>query len=594
VDVVATDRSGKQISDLTADDFEITDEGKRQTVAAFKLVSSDGGSETGELLPTSSDAVEEIDSSPDDVRLFALFLDDFHVSARWSGVAREQLARFVEKSLGPADLVALMHPLTPINSVRLARNRTAVATEIRGFDGVRGTNAGDSDPRRGSITTIRRDASLTALEALIKRLGSLKEGRKTLMLVTEGYGSNAELLGRLKDIGDLASRNNTAIYPVYARIAGPNFADDVSVNGETMRVLAERSGGRMIFDATKDSGEYRRRVPTSGRPDSQLVEAMDQVIVDASGYYLLGYSAADAVPDGEFHRIVVKTKRPGVELRYRKGYLSLKPGEAPRPVMTSVPAATPVETARAFDNVSRDRMVYTWIGMSRGDDDTKTHITLAWDPVAAQPGAASPSREDTRPARLTLKASGPDNVTYYEGKTSDAAGAIFGSSASFDVPPGRMQLRLSVENAAGQVLDSDVQNVLVADLSAASAAASALMSTPAIYRSRSASEWRLLAAGAGPSPAAGREFNRTDRLLIRVTTYGEAEGRTTLTTTLLNRAGQQLTTLQAAASQAPGMPPETWDIDLPLANLARGEYGVKISATAADKTATETVAFRVN
>src|SRR6188472_1163780 len=52
VDVVATDRDGRQVSDLTQNDFEITDEGKRQTIAAFKLVTSDGG-RTGEVrLPT--------------------------------------------------------------------------------------------------------------------------------------------------------------------------------------------------------------------------------------------------------------------------------------------------------------------------------------------------------------------------------------------------------------------------------------------------------------------------------------------------------------------------------------------------------------
>src|SRR5262245_42469262 len=84
VDVVATDREGRQVANLTENDFEITDEGRRQPIAAFKLVTSDGGRDSTVPLTTSSDAVEEIESSPDDVRLFAVFMDDYSVTPRWS------------------------------------------------------------------------------------------------------------------------------------------------------------------------------------------------------------------------------------------------------------------------------------------------------------------------------------------------------------------------------------------------------------------------------------------------------------------------------------------------------------------------------
>ena len=50
------------------------------------------------------------------------------------------------------------------------------------------------------------------------RMGGLKEGRKVLILVSEGYGSGGNVAQELKEIGDLASRNNTAIYPVSPRL----------------------------------------------------------------------------------------------------------------------------------------------------------------------------------------------------------------------------------------------------------------------------------------------------------------------------------------------------------------------------------------
>ncbi len=592
VDVVATNREGRQVTDLTAEDFEVSDEGRRQPIAAFKLVSSDGQGDAADSRATSSDAVEAIDSSADDVRLFAVFLDDYSVTPRWSAVAREQVARFVERTLGPADLVAVMRPLTPLESVRLARNREAVGAAIRKFDGVRGVNSAAVDPRRGSLTTIRRDASFSALKALIERLGSLKEGRKTLMLVTEGYGNSTESLNRLKEMGDLASRNNTAIYPVFARVARPNYDEDISVDAEMLRTLAERSGGRVIFDGTRTFEELRSRAPETGLAQSRLAVAMQQIAVDASGYYLLGYPIADAKPDGQFHRISVRVKRPGVELRYRKGYLSVKPEEAPRPATTAAPA-TPLERTRAFETATRDRMVLTWIGQARGTDG-KTRVTIAWDPRppdsgSAQPNPVNPANVADRPARLMLKASGPNAVTYFEGRTPDAS-TTGGAHATFDAAPGPMQLRFSVENSAGIVLDSELHNVEVADLSKTVT----FMSTPALYRARSASEWRQLSSNADASPTAVRDFNRSDHLLIRVTAYATTGRPGEMVATLLNRAGQSLSVLQVLESKATGAPEGLREVDLPLQNLARGEYGVRLTTTTESGSTMETVAFRVN
>ena len=48
--------------------------------------------------------------------------------------------------------------------------------------------------------------------------------------------------------------------------------------------------------------------------------ALRQVVREASAFYLLGYSSARNPQDGKFHKIGVKVKRPGIDVRARRGY----------------------------------------------------------------------------------------------------------------------------------------------------------------------------------------------------------------------------------------------------------------------------------
>jgi len=156
---------------------------------------------------------------------------------------------------------------------------------------------------------------------------------------------------------------------------------------------------------------------------------------------------------------------------------------------------------------------------------------------------------------------------------------------TFDAPPGKMQLRLSVEGAGAQVIDSEVREITVPDLTAPQAT----LGTPGLYRARTAREFQQLKADADAVPVAVREFSRTDRLIIRVPAYAPGDRPPALTARLLNRAGQPMTDLPVAPLAASKSDQQ---IELPLAGLAPGEYIVEVKATG-EGDVKQLVGFRV-
>ena len=339
---------------------------------------------------------------------------------------------------------------------------------------------------------------------------------------------------------------------------------------DTLRTLAINTDGRAIVNR------------------NDLTMGMKQIVRDNSAYYLLGYNSTFTATDGKFHEIKVKVNRPGMQVRARKGYWAFTADDAARalaPPKADAPKA--VDTAiAAITTPSRSRVVRTWIGSERGADG-KTKITFVWEPVPRAPG--DPVRPESTPARVSITAVAPDGSPYYRGKIpegSSATPAPAGSKISFDVKPGKMQLRVSVESAGADVLDSEVREIAVPDLTAPQIA----IGTPAVYRGRTVPEYQRLKADAQAMPTAAREFSRTERVFIRVPAYAPGTSAPTVTAKLLNRTGQSMGDLTVSPSAGR---PDSKDIELSLAPMPPGEYVVEITATGEGEPVKELVGFRL-
>jgi hypothetical protein len=156
--------------------------------------------------------------------------------------------------------------------------------------------------------------------------------------------------------------------------------------------------------------------------------------------------------------------------------------------------------------------------------------------------------------------------------------------AVFEMPPGRLRLSMSIQDAASTVLDEDVREMSIRDLKGEVA-----VGTPEILRARNAREFRVIDGQASAVPVASREFSRTERLLIRFQAYGPPGQPPVASATLLDRAGHAIRTLTIEPTAEPG----EYAIDLSLAGFAPGDYAIAVKAASGAREATDRTSFRV-
>jgi VWFA-related protein len=567
VDAAVTDDRGQPVLDLTQKEFELIEDGQPQTIESFKLVQLNGEQDPGdeESLPIRSDEHGRAEAARDDVRVFAIFLDDYHVARQAETIrAQNALTDFVKTMLGPRDLVAVMDPLTPLDALRFTRDRDALAMRIRAFDGRRGVylpprSAAEEEQlaRAQNIERVRTEVTLSALKALVTHLGSIRESRKAVIFLSGGFGLGRDMWNDLAEVYTAANQANTAIYPLDPGWLGSRN----SMGLDVLRTLADNSGGRAIVN------------------QNRFDRALEQIVRDASAYYLLGYTSTHAANDGKFREIKVRVTRRGLDVRARKGYWALTAEEARRSEIVTPPPPTDIAQAFAALAVSRSgRPIDSRFEVTRGGTGLM-RLGFVWE-IRAQRDAAAASRAAT----VHVTAYDADGHERFQGD-APAAGADVAPLA-FELPPGPAKVKIDALNQDGESIDVEMRDIAVPDLWTPAAS----LSSPRVVRARDGRQFQILAADADAPGSAGREFRRTDRLLVRFSAYAGARDEVKVTARLVTKTGATLVPLPVAPFTPGGV---THQIDLPLANLAPGDFVLRIEATAGGATAVELVPLRV-
>jgi len=386
VDLVAVDKSGEPVRDLTRDDFVLQEEGKPQPIRIFSVVSSTDTPAPKPLPRYTFSNRTEHKAGPPAVTI--ILFDALNTRFTDRVYAREQVLKVVQ-NLHVNDRVAL-YGLG--NELRLLQDFTTDAAPLRAalvaYQGVdsreaRTTEAGDPMGNTGTralddwlrdMTQVAREVylyqrterTLGALETLAQHVAGLP-GRKNLVWISSafpislgGLGSSFSnpppVPGSDMQVGSapeyapayptdhlfrraarVLNDANVAVYPVDARgMIGPFDAPPTGPMGITRQnapVSVSDSGsptfaGAMGTLATSiDPIEVMRNVAedTGGIAfynTNDISRAVRRAIDDTRVTYVLGFYPVLDKWDGRYRRIKVSVKRKGITLRYRTGYFA--------------------------------------------------------------------------------------------------------------------------------------------------------------------------------------------------------------------------------------------------------------------------------
>ena len=274
--------------------------------------------------------------------------------------------------------------------------------------------------------------------------------------------------------------------------------------------------------------------------------------------------------------------RAGVRVRARSGYWAPSANDrlgaelladANRPRV-----AVPLEPARRSSPLIRP-----WFGLSLGSDD-KMRVTFVWEPSPGVPG----DRLLATASRVELTVLGEGDDVLFQGPVLPTGPGMVEAPGSeparavFHTEPGRLRLRMKIEDGDRRQVDSDVRDIIVRDLRGRVA-----IGTPAVSSRQELSRVPHTRRRCEAVPVASREFRRTERLLIRFPAYAPDGQQPTVSARLLNRVGQPMRTLDVRSADG------EHEIDLMLASLANGEYQVELAVTSPAGNVTELLGFRV-
>ena len=567
--------------------------------------------------------------------MFVLFLDTPHVSVEGAWHAREPLIRMIDRVLGPDDLVGIMTPKMSAADVVLARKTAVIADGLRNIWpwGERQTllhderefqyeacysGPGQADIAPEMIRRKRERNTLDALRELVLFLRDLREERKAIVTVSEGwllYRPNADLTRVRKDpmtgkdepipgpdpisvgpdgrittktrnmVGNMltktecdndrrylsqiddeqyfreimgeANRGNATFYtvdprglPVFDTPMGPAAPPPVTVDFamlrtrlDSLRMLAENTDGMAVLN------------------NNDLDMGLKRIANDLSSYYLLGYYSTNGKLDGKFHTIKVRVKRPGIDVRARKGYRSATEEEvasARAAASAPVPPAVAAVTS-AMSGLSRLRPDWRFsmnaVPVATAGSKAVSTIWIAGELPA---GIASNPWAKGGTVTLDVKAGGA---------TASTQVPLAAGERAFAVP-----LKLSTPVESGPL---DVRATLVASDPDAERFSDMLrldlattLGQPMLFRRGQSTGNRLV-------PAGSFQFSRTERVRLEFPAAVETipgAGR------LLDKAGEPLAVPVTIGERTDTQTGQRWvTADITLAALAAGDYVVEVT-----------------
>ncbi|MBP7775990.1 MAG: VWA domain-containing protein [Acidobacteria bacterium] len=359
VDARVLDAQGAFVPGLTAADFQVTEDGKPQKVAAFSFINIPVERQARPLFaktPIERDVADNI--SGYDGRVYVIVLDDQHTHPLRSQRLKAAARQFVQRYMGANDTAAIVFTsgrsdvaqeftnsqrrlLSAVDKFMGRKLRSSTLERLEEESrtrGLRGQGDRIDDPFDQERAMVAR-TTLDSLRDLSNYLAGISGRRKAIIYFSEGVdydiydvfstsGGASAVLQASRDVVAAATRANVSIYGIDPRGLGgladdtievqdtpqdaslnlglSSFNDELRRSQDSLRVLSSETGGFAVVN------------------QNDMATAFERVVADNSAYYLLGYYSTNERRDGRFRKIEVKVGRPGLSVRSRKGYVAAR------------------------------------------------------------------------------------------------------------------------------------------------------------------------------------------------------------------------------------------------------------------------------
>jgi hypothetical protein len=451
----------------------------------------------------------------------------------------------------------------------------------------------------------REETTFAALDDLVTRLGTMREERKTVLTISDGwqlfttsrtlgepdddkssqsdrrrrFGDRGSVQGspatpvmrveceadrrrlalvdngqHLRDLTEAANRANVSFYAFYAPEAtvptqGVSRAipevDHAAARVDSLRLLAESTDGFAVLKRTA------------------VDEALPRILADASSYYLVTYRSSNTKLDGRFRSWSARATRPGVRIRTRRGYRGLTtdellssrrpgPARAASAVAVAAPDARRPFRIRTASWMAPDGGTF-WIV---GELDYRIRQELEWTAGATA---------DV----MVLGADGTELLSQTLAVKPSEGGFAIRVPERGAVKPGEYAVQVQLRpDANDSVVLADTARVVM------NAPRGDELGTPVVWR-------RGPSTGPRHLQTADVRFSRSERIRLELATTvpGTAAAR------LLDRAGHPLQVPVQVSARPDESGQFRWIVaDAVLAPLAPGQYTIEVRLGALKQT----------
>jgi VWFA-related protein len=611
LDVSVVNRDRQPIRGLTASDFTVLIDGRREPVVAFKAVDLPPAPPAPAALWIRDVAPEVVNNARPSGRVIAILIDDYsfmEASIDVGGVRKaRETALAVLNDLGPDDRAAVLFTGYGRTAQAFTSNRALLRAAIENAPLFGSDLTPDDSKGRGFCYC--GVCSIDALGRISESLRSLPEQRKILVYISAGSyaeiqtGGADECLQRKRDAmhesirqAHLANVTIQALDPKglvtlrgrgadrsgvinVPRPAGP-LEDIPRLRQEFLRTMAETTGGRAVVN----NNDMDLQVPG--------------LLAESSSYYLLGVERPAPRQDGRLRRVEVRVNRGGVNVRTRQGYFDptqreieavatmTASGDPTQAILGALPKATiPLDLAVApFATAGGAGALTIALGVTATPDVEAMSRSLADDVEVLAQLFNIETGQSVGVERQQI------GVTWSRPEAGSGYYEVF---SQLNAKPGRYELRVGLRADDGRT-SGVYASVEIPDFDRDLSISGLILSAePAAKSAPTDAFGDLLPA----SPTARRVFRTTDRVnaFLRVYQNGRSFTATTVTTQLTDASNKviadEVKSLDGRSALSGSVAGHSFVI--PTWTLAPGEYLLTMNVESRGKTLQRTSRFRV-